>query len=146
MIGSWKRFRAILSLGMEVYVMSQKNKLAKLFRNVALILLFSMGAFFFVFALLSGAEEYGGGLRGIVKNSPNALPWLLLLILIYVAWQWELVGGVLISLMGVFTIFFFNVFKHLFALFAISIPLILLGGLLIASWYLSRESGHEDVS
>jgi len=39
-------------------------------------------------------------------NSPNALPWLLLGVLVYVAFKWELVGGLLVAGMGVFTVFF----------------------------------------
>jgi hypothetical protein len=35
-------------------------------------------------ALLSGSKEYGGELKGIVMNSPNALPWVLVFILNWV--------------------------------------------------------------
>ena len=96
--------------------------------------------FWFVFALLSGSEEYGGGIKGIVLNSLNALPWLLLFVFVYIAWRWELVGGILVIAMGVFTIFFFDVFKSTVVLFAISIPLIILGILFIINWYINRKS------
>jgi len=124
--------------------MENKTKLAKYLRNTARTILLIISIFFFVFALLSGAEEYGGGLMGVVKNSPNALPWLLLLILIYVAWKWELVGGVLVALMGVGTIFFFHSYRFPIVFFAVSLPLIILGGFLIASWYLTRGEVMGD--
>jgi hypothetical protein len=41
----------------------------------------------FVFALVSGAEKYGGGFQGLIKNAPSAMPWLMLLFLVYVAWK-----------------------------------------------------------
>ena len=104
---------------------------AKYLRCFTRTVLLVISIFWFVFALLSGAADYGGGVRGILMNSPNALPWLLLLILVYIAFKWELVGGILIGLMGILTIFAFNTFRHLFVLFAISIPLIILGGFLI---------------
>jgi len=100
--------------------------------------------FWFIFALLSGSEEYGGGLKGIILNSPNALPWLLLGVLVYVAFKWELMGGLLIAGMGVFTVFFFNAYKSPLVFFAISVPLIVLGGLLIGIRYLTKQAQQSN--
>jgi len=119
---------------------SQSLKLAKILRYTARTILLLIAVFWFVFAMLSGAEGYGGGIKGIIMNSPNALPWLVLLGLVYVAWRWEKNGGGLIIFMGLFTIFAFNAAKHTFVLFAISIPLILLGSMLIGSWYLRKKN------
>jgi len=58
----------------------------------------------------------GGGITGIIHNSPNALPWLILLILAYIAFRWETLGGLLILSMGVFSIFFFRAPKNPFVL------------------------------
>jgi len=81
-----------------------------------------------IFALLSGAED-----GGIIKNSPNAYRGLFLLAFVLVALRWEILGGVLIILFGIFTIIFFGALKFLFILFAISSPIILLGlGLIFA--------------
>lgn len=120
--------------------MKNSIKIAKILRYFSRTILLLISAFWFVFALLSGAEGYGGGIKGIIMNSPNALPWLLLLIFVYVAWRWELVGGSIITAMGLFTIFAFNVFNEPFALFLITIPLILLGGFLILSWFLTKDT------
>jgi hypothetical protein len=115
------------------------NKFAKYLHYTALIILIIITAFWFVFALLSGAEEYDGGLRGIVMNSPNALPFLILLIFVYITWKWRLIGGSIIFLMGLFTIFAFNAFREPVVLFAISLPLMVFGGGVVWSWYLERE-------
>jgi len=114
--------------------------LAKYLRYFARIVLLIISLFWFVFSLLSGAGDYGGGFKGILLNSPNTLPWLVLLTLVYISFRWELFGGILIVLMGLFTIFFFNASKHLFVLFVFSLPLMALGGILIFNWYLTKKS------
>ena len=120
-----------------------KNKLAKYLRYIARTILLIVSIFWFIFALLSGAEEYGGGLRGIIMNSPNALPWLLLFLLVRIAWKEELIGGSLISLMGFITIAFFKTYKHTEVFMLISLPLIILGSFLIASYYLDKNKKDE---
>ena len=120
-----------------------KNKLARYLRYTARTILLTVSSFWFIFALSSGAEEYGGGLKGVLMNSPNALPWLLLFLLIYVAWKKELIGGSLIVLAGFLTIFFFKTYKYLIVFLLISLPLILLGGSLMISYYLDKKRKSE---
>jgi hypothetical protein len=114
-------------------------KTAKYLRYTARTVLLIVASFWFVFALLSGSEEYGGGLKGILMNSPNALPWLLLFAFVYVAWRWELIGGILVALMGLYTAFFFDALESPIVFLLISVPLMLLGGLFIASWHLTKN-------
>ena len=76
-------------------------------------------------------------------NSPNALPWLLLFLLVRIAWKKELVGGLLISLMGFSTIVFFKTYEHIEVFMLISLPLIVLGGFLIASHCLDKDKKDE---
>jgi hypothetical protein len=64
------------------------RKLLKYLRTASLIWLLLLGGFWFGFALLSGAERYGGGIDGVIQNSPNALPWLLLLIVAAMSFRW----------------------------------------------------------
>jgi len=120
--------------------MPTKLKIAKILRWIARIILLLVSLFWFVFALLSGAEELGGGLKGIIMNSPNALPWLLLFVFVYVVWKWELIGGILITIFGILTILAFDTFEHLINFSLISLPLILLGIFLILSWYLTKNN------
>lgn len=115
-------------------------KSAGIMRMTARVILIIISLFWFVFALLSGSESYGGGISGIIANSPNALPWLLLFVLVFVAWKWEIIGGALIFLMGVASIFFFETYSHLFTFVFISTFLMLLGLMFCGSWVLRRRS------
>ncbi len=101
------------------------------------MLIFS--AFWFGFALLSGAETFGAGMRGILHNSPNALPWFFLLIFTYMYWYYEIVSASLIILIGLVTLFYFDAFQSPFVLFAISIPILILGSTLLTTALLSRN-------
>ena len=64
--------------------MSNKIKMANYFRQIARYGLLVLGVFVFFFALFSGARGYGGGIEGIMLNSPNALPWLILLLFLLI--------------------------------------------------------------
>lgn len=118
-----------------------KEKLAKYLRNTARYILLVLGILVFIFALLSGSEDYGGGISGIIKNSPNALPWLILLIIIFIAWKWELVGGIIITLIGIVMLYFFNFRGPNFFLvtFILTLVIVILGSFFIISWYLTKS-------
>jgi hypothetical protein len=123
--------------------MKQKliNKLKKIMpkaKKISLILLLIINSFWFIFALLSGSEEYGGGLKGILMNSPNAIPWLIMFGLIYVAWKWELIGGIIITIMGLFTIFMFDTYEYFISFITISLPFIIIGAIFILNWYFKK--------
>ena len=86
----------------------------------------------FIFALLSGSEGYGGGFKGVIKNSPNALPWLLLFIINWIVWKSELIGSIILIIFALAAGVFFGAFTdNPFALFAITIPLFILGLMLL---------------
>jgi hypothetical protein len=89
------------------------------------ILLIILAVGLVVFSAMSGAES-----GGFLKNLPNALPWVLLLAFACLAFKWQIAGGVLTLLFGVFTVFFFNALESVFVLSAISLPLILIGFIL----------------
>ena len=67
--------------------MKNTIRFAKYLRYTARIILLIISSFWFVFALFSGSEMYGVGLKGVLMNSPNALPWLLLLVFNYIAYK-----------------------------------------------------------
>ncbi len=93
----------------------------------------------FSFAILSGTEH---GLGGFVSNLPNALPWLWLLAIVYVAFRWELLGSVLVLCSGIASIFFFNAGTAPVVLVGISLPLMVVGTALIVCHYLApRDQG-----
>ena len=119
---------------------SNKNNLkANLLRDIAryglLITIILVGAF----ALVSGSESYGDGLQGIVKNSMNSLPWLILLLCLVLAWKKELAGGVLITTLGIILVIFFNTGVNFFlATFILTMIIPVFGLLFIGSWFLRR--------
>ncbi len=106
----------------------------------------ALGVLIFVFALLSGALEYGGGLQGVIKNSPNALPWVALLVIVFIAWRWELVGGILIILVGIFAYWFVSFRGNDFnvAPFIIFLLIILMGEFFLMSWFLRRKNASKN--
>jgi hypothetical protein len=86
------------------------------------IMLIVGSACLIVFSLLSGSE--GGG---AMHNMPNALPWILLLIVVCITFRWQMLGGVFLILFGLGTIVFFSAFEFLWILFLISLPIIIIG-------------------
>jgi hypothetical protein len=123
--------------------MEKRDKAVKYIRYFSRSVLLAVSSFWFIFALLSGAEKLGGGIKGIILNSPNALPWLLLFVLVWAVKKWELIGGILIALVGVLTIFVFDTFETLLTFFSISFPLIVLGLLLVIASKLSKISNNS---
>ena len=121
---------------------------ANFFRNTARYTLLVLGILVFIFALLSGSQEYGGGIEGIIKNSPNAIPWLLLLILIFIAWKWELTGGIIITVLGLIMVYFFNFRGPNFFLvtFILTLFITALGSFFILSWYLRKKIAENPIS
>jgi len=77
-------------------------------RNALRYILLIVGILITLFAILSGAKIYGGGIEGITKNSPNALPWIILIVLILISWKWELIGGIGLIIFGGCMMYFFN--------------------------------------
>lgn len=122
-------------------------KLANLFRHLARYILLGLGIITILFALLSGAEDYGGGIDGILKNFPNALPWFLLLVVLYIAWNWEVVGGIIIIVFGLSVLYVFNFSTTNFLSIAsiLAFLIIILGAFFVLSWYFERESDHNKV-
>ena len=116
--------------------------IADILRNTARYTLLVVGVLLFLFALASGAEEYGGDIRGMVKNVPNALPWLLFLAFLLLAWKRELPGGILIILSGVAMMVYFVIMANRFSLpvFILMLLIILLGSFFIFSRYLRKKA------
>lgn len=110
------------------------------FSFVARYGLLLLSALLFLFALFSGAEEYGGGFKGIVLNSPNAWPWLALILLVLFAWKNEFLGGILITALGLYFVYYFNFSSPNFWLstFLATLLIPILGSFFLLSWYWRR--------
>jgi hypothetical protein len=102
-----------------------KQKIYMYLAYFAKTLLLVLAVGWLIFALLSGAEN-----SGFLKNIPNALPWIVLLIFVCIAFRWQILGGILVIIFGVFTIVFFSAIQFIWILFLISLPLIILGAIL----------------
>jgi hypothetical protein len=106
---------------------SRYRRAARLLRVVARGALILVCLFWFVFALLSGAEELGGGVGGVLRNSPNALPWVVLALLIALAFRFERAGGAMIVLAGGLAALQFNAVQAWQTMALIPLPVVLCG-------------------
>ncbi|MEO1204712.1 MAG: hypothetical protein AAFV45_00115 [Pseudomonadota bacterium] len=109
----------------------------------SIVTLLIVCTFWFVFALLSGAQDYGGGVSGLIQNSPNAIPWIGLYIVIIMGWKWPLTGGVLVVSLGLLSVVQFDTYKHGLTFLLISLPLIALGLSLILVWAWMRPAAQQ---
>lgn len=110
-----------------------------------LLLLAIWSVAIFLFALLSGVQAYDGLVSGVIANAPNALPWLVPIVLIYVTWKRQVLGGALFLLFGIATIFIFDTYLSAVGLLIISVPSIVLGALLMTQniWDKSVQSADK---
>lgn len=117
---------------------NRQLKTANVLRRIARFGLLGTGVLVFAFALVSGSEAYGGGVSGILQNAPNALPWAALLLLTGMAWKWERVGGMVVTLFGIGLVIFFNFTGHNFFVvtFILTMLIVILGVLFLLSSYL----------
>jgi hypothetical protein len=118
------------SLQLPVYVL----------RFAARLIISIYALFWLIFALLSGSQDYGGGIRGIIYNSPNAIPWLIMCLITYLCYKKEQIGGGLLIIAGIFTTLFFKTYEDPLVFLIISLPLLITGSMFIFSWYSSRPT------
>jgi hypothetical protein len=80
----------------------------------------------------------------------HLIPTYVLIIFLWVAWKWELVGGIILAILGVafmpsiFTINYnmnHSVWMTLGIVAAINLPFVIVGGLFILSHYLKKRQG-----
>lgn len=102
----------------------------KLLKPIAKYLILIYCGLFFVFSLFSGA---GAGLKGVLYNSPNTIPWIVLGVLAFIAIKEEVVGGIMITAFGLGTILFFNTWQDLTGFLIISLPIVASGILFLVS-------------
>ncbi|MCK5400193.1 MAG: hypothetical protein KAJ28_01040 [Flavobacteriaceae bacterium] len=118
----------------------KQPKVAKILRNIARYTLLFLISITFIFALLSGSKDYGEGFTGILKNRPNTLPWLLLFLLLFIAWKRKLLGGIIVTLFGLYLMYFFYSPQHFYlSSFILTLIITLLGFFFILSWYLRKN-------
>lgn len=89
--------------------------------------------FWGVFAALSGAEEAGGGWRGLLRNAPNAVPWVVALAALAAAYRYPVAVGVLFVLLGIASLILFETYRHIVTFSMISLPYLVFGAMLALS-------------
>ena len=91
------------------------------------IFLFVFSLILFVFSLISGAKPSA---EGIIENLPNTAPWIIMLVLNFIAYKYKLVGGILLTtyvIALVLLLIFLNKTNHIFFLLLILSPFFLAG-------------------
>lgn len=113
---------------------SLKNKGLERFLLIARLILTFIVMTIISFAVISGSQDYGGGIQGILKNSPNALPWIPLLLGLVLAWKSAYWGGILFTILGVAALLVFTTGPVFFPItFAVLLSIPMLGiGLIVA--------------
>ncbi|MBU0471680.1 MAG: hypothetical protein KKF89_02760 [Nanoarchaeota archaeon] len=89
-----------------------------IFNRIGRILLIIIILFFTLFSL-----DAGSFLGWII----HMIPSFLLIIILLISWKWNFVGGIILILVGLLTIFFFDTYKSIISLLIITIPMIICG-------------------
>jgi len=82
--------------------------LANFFRTAARIGILLICGIMLSYIIFEGAMSYGITIRSIIGAIPNALPWFMLLLLLLLAWDFELISGILMLLFGLIGIFYMS--------------------------------------
>jgi len=79
-------------------------------RRVARTALVVVTLFWIIFGIATGFQNEGG-VGSIFDNFMNIIPWLAIIILWFIAWRWEIIGGLLIIAFSIYMAFYLNVFE-----------------------------------
>ena len=93
----------------ETYPQSVQNCVRRC-RRVARTALVIVSIFWIIFGIIAGTQAEGG-IRAMFQDYTNIIPWLAIVILWFIAWKWEIPGGLLIIVFSVFMAFHMNVFE-----------------------------------
>jgi hypothetical protein len=135
-------FQYLTSIQFDMMTDTKRMRIAYFFRLIGRYGLLLLLLPTILFSLVSGAEGFGGGWLGVLKNSLNAIPWIALCFILWIAWKSEFVGGLLITLFGLILVWFMNVRVAHFYWFTFVLTSIipLLGICFLVSHYLRRSA------
>ncbi len=97
-------------------------------RIIALGLAFLWAGWWTFFGLASGISE---GLPPLGVLIHTTVPGLIFLAVVLIAWRWDLIGGTLLILAGLLTLWVFPFARELFGLLTLSLPPVIAGALLL---------------
>lgn len=104
-----------------------KNWIKKTIHWFPRIFILIFAILIFIFALFSGAEQLGGGIKGVLLNSPNTIPWIILLGIVWLAWKRPKIGGYILIIISILFTIFFDIPRELIAILYITLPLLIPG-------------------
>ncbi len=92
---------------------------------------------FIIFISLFALDVFGEyqGLELLVALFIHLLPAIVLIILLIVSWKYELVGGILLILIAIFALFFFNAKENPAAIPILILPVLIIAVLFLISHY-----------
>jgi len=93
----------------EAYHQSVQNCVRRC-RRVARIALAVVSLFWIIFGIIAGTQAEGG-ISALFQDFTNIIPWLAIILLWFIAWKWEILGGLLIIAFSIFMAFHMNVFE-----------------------------------
>lgn len=119
----------------------QLIRVARVLKVSSRIVLVILALGLFAFSFMSGSESYGGGLKGMLQNMPNTMPWAGLLLLVIASWKWQLWASILVFLATLFLLYFFNFAgeNFFFSTFVLSLLLVFLGFALMITTLATRK-------
>ena len=103
-------------------------------RYVALLIASLLALIWGLFAVVSGAQNGAG----LIANLPNAAPFLVVMITVYIAFRWDVAGGALLVLFGAASVVFFNAWTSPIVLFGLCVPAIAAGLTLMFCHFIDR--------
>ncbi len=86
--------------------------LANFFQTIARFGMLLIGLTMVSIAIFTGALNYGITIDNILRNLPDSIPWFLLLVTLYLAWEFELIGGLILLGLGLGGIFYMQASNH----------------------------------
>ncbi len=86
----------------------QLIRLTNILKHSSRIVLLILSVGVFVFALVSGSESMGGGVKGVLKNIPNTFPWALLILAVLSSYKWPKLGSLFSLFFSLVLMYFLN--------------------------------------
>jgi len=113
--------------------------IADFFRNLARFGTLLIGFSMVCLTLCEGAISYGISIEYILWNLPNAIPYFLLLLTLLIAWDYELLGGLTMLILGIGVKYYLNAISFGFNLDTVlELILILFSFSFIGSWIIRK--------
>ena len=124
----------------------QLIRLTNILKHSSRIVLLILSVGVFVFALVSGSESMGGGVKGVLKNIPNTFPWALLILAVLSSYKWPKLGSLFSLFFSLVLMYFLNFSGGNFFLstFVLCLLLVFLSFTLVLTTWSSDQTAEAD--